>query len=240
MKENHDTLTRFEDSMIYKIFTFNFFNIFNSYFVIGFLKYTAFKTNNNLLIGPCANTELEMRRNMRCLEELQGQTWSFFILSFVFNFVDILWPLLKNCCKKKFHGIPRKYSWGKIDNLIENEYYRKPYQATQELDAVIYDYTEIVIQFASLSFFGMIFPLAFLLSFLTSIFEIHLDKYYFMKYIRRPIPRSTSDIGSWEAILNAISYFTIFINAGLIVFTCEGFQEINYLIFQKDRTKDIL
>ena len=67
-----------------------------------------------------------------------------------------------------------------------------------------------------------------------------MDKFYFMKYIRRPIPRSTSDIGSWQTILNAVSYLTIFINAGLIVFTCEGFQEINYLIFPKDKEKSIL
>ena len=226
--------------MIYKIFTFNFFNLFNSFFITGFLKYASYKTNSNFFLGQCAYSELQMRRNVRCLEELQGQTWSFFVLSFIFNFADIIWPLLKNCCKKKFYGIPRRYSWGKIDNLIEKEYTRKPYQATQELDAVIYDYAEIVVQFASLSFFGMIFPLAFFLSFLTSIFEIHVDKFYFMKYIRRPIPRSTSDIGSWQTILNAISYLTILINAGLIVFTCEGFQEINYLIFPKDRDKNIL
>jgi anoctamin-10 len=239
MKENHETLTKFEDSLINKIFTFNFFNAFNSYFIIGFIKYIETRLEVSYFFGACVNTDVNFRKKMSCFEELQGQTWSFFILTFIFNFFEILWPLIKRTCRKRFRGLPRKYAWGKIDELIEQEFDREEFQATAEIDGVLYDYSEVTLQFASLSFFSVVFPLAFVLSYATSAFEIQVEKLYYMGYIRRPIPRSACDIGNWEYILEGASFFAIFVNAGLIVFTAEGFSEINFILFAKDRGRNI-
>lgn len=239
MKENHETLTRFEDSLINKVFLFNFFNFFNSYFIIGFVKYIQTRTGHNLLFGECVNTELQYFVHFSCYQELEGQTWSFFVLTFVFNFFEILFPIFQSWCKKKFYGVPRKYPWGKVDEIIEKEFTRLNYLAAPEIDGVLMDYSEVTIQFASLSFFGVVFPLAYILSYLTSVFEIHIDKILYMKFIRRPIPRSASDIGNWQYILEAVSFFTIFVNAGLIVFTSEAFREMNSIVFVKDREKEI-
>lgn len=235
MKENHETLTRFEDSLINKIFMFNFFNAFNSYFIIGFIKYIETTTGRNLIFGKCINTTEGYRIHFSCYEELEGQVWSFFLLAFFFNFFEILGPMIYYRCKRKFVGLPRKYPWGKIDTLIEKEYQKDDYIAAPEVDGVLKDYSEVAIQFSSLSFFGVVFPLAFILSYLTSVFEIHIDKLYYMNHIRRPIPRSAADIGSWQYILEAVSFFTIFANAGLIVFTSEAFNELDPLIFVADR-----
>lgn len=239
MKENHETLTRFEDSLINKIFIFNFFNTFNSYFIIGFIKYIQTRTGVGLIFGKCVNTNIVYQIHFSCYEELQGQTWSFFVLTFVYNFFEILIPMLIKCCKRKFQGVSRKYPWGKIDEIIEKEYSRSEFMAAPEIDGVLTDYSEVTVQFASLSFFGVVFPLAYILSYVTSIFEIHIDKILYMSYIRRPIPRSAADIGNWQYILEAVSFFTIFINAGLIVFTSEAFKELNSLVFVKDRNREI-
>ena len=241
MKENHETLTKFEDSLINKIFAFNFFNSFNSYFLIGFVQYIKRKTDSSYLslVGKCLGVSKEFPEELYCYEEMVGQSWTFFVLTFIFNFFEILWPVLKKLFRSKFHGLPRKYQWGKVDEIIEKEYSRDQFQKTPEVDGVLFDYSEVTLQFSSLSFFGMLFPLSYMLSFFTSCFEIHLDKLYYMNYIRRPIPRSASDIGNWQYLLEAVSFFTIFINAGIIVFTAEGFKELNFIIFAGDNDKEI-
>jgi anoctamin-10 len=239
MKENHETLTRFEDSLINKVFLFNFFNTFNSYFIIGFIKYIQTRTGVSLIFGECVNTKEEYAVHFSCYEELEGQTWAFFLLTFIFNFFEILYPIVVSWCKKKFYGVPRKYPWGRVDEIIEKEFNRLNYIAAPEIDGVLMDYSEVTIQFASLSFFGVVFPLAYILSYLTSVFEIHIDKLLYLKFIRRPVPRSAADIGNWQYILEAVSFFTIFVNAGLIVFTSEAFQEMNSIVFTNDRKKNI-
>lgn len=239
MKENHETLTKFEDSLINKIFTFNFFNAFNSFFIIGFVKYIQTLTDIDLLFGSCVNIRAYFSKDLSCYEELEGQTFSFFILAFLFNFLEVFAPIVLSCFRKKFIGIPRRYAWGRVDEIIEDEFKKEEYMASAEIDGVLKDYSEVTIQFSSLSFFGMIFPLSFIMSYFTSILEIHLDKIFYMYYIRRPVPRSAADIGSWEYILEAISFFTIFVNAGLVVFTAEAFKEINYVVFPNDKYKTI-
>jgi hypothetical protein len=243
MKENHETLTMFEDSLINKIFLFNFFNAFNSYFIIAFVKYVSTKNKSTeglwKYFPQCVWVDSNYKIALRCYEELLGQSWSFFALTFFFNFFDIFWPFLKRCFQKKFFGIPRKYPWGKIDDTIEKEYHKQKFQVTTEVDGVLYDYSEITLQFASLSFFGVVFPLAYALSYITSICEIHMDKLVYMSFIRRPIPRSAADIGNWQYILEGVSFLTIFINSGLVVFTTEAFEELNFIVFAKDRARDI-
>lgn len=241
MKENHETLTKFEDSLINKIFAFNFFNSFNSYFLIGFVQYIKERSGGDFLglIDNCIGVSKDYPANLSCYEEMTGQSWTFFVLIFIFNFFEIIFPFIKKKFKKQFHGLPRKYLWGKIDEVIEKEYGRVSFQATAEVDGVLFDYSEVTLQFANLSFFGMLFPLAYILSYFTSTFELHIDKVYYMNFIRRPIPRSASDIGNWQYLLEAVSFFTIFINSAIIVFTTEGFREINYIIFSGDNNKQI-
>lgn len=231
LKENHETLTKFEDSLINKVFTFNFFNAFNSFLIIGFVKYIQHYIRRDLIFGECTNTKEFYRKHMPCYEELQGQVFSFFIMAFLFNFFEMFGPVFYNCFKKKFVSIPKKYAWGKIDDIIESEFKKGEFMASPEVDGVLHEYSEVTLQFASLSFFGMVFPLAFLSSFFTSVFEIHIDKFFYMNYIRRPIPRSAADIGSWQYILEAISFFTIFVNSALVCFTINSFFEVDQLMF---------
>ena len=77
----------------------------------------------------------------------------------------------------------------------------------------------------------MVTPFAYLLSFITSVFEIHIDKLNYLNYLRRPVAYPRANIGSWQQILLSITYVTIFVNAGLVVFTCECFTELHWLIF---------
>lgn len=237
--ENHETLTIFEDSLITKLFLFNLVNGFNSYLIIAFYKYSLTNDYNDTgeFLGQCINTKIEYVMQIPCVEEMQGQAWSFFVLTFLENIATLTIPVFKNCFMKKFVGYERKYAWGQIDNQIEKEFGREVYQVTPEIDGALFDYGAVTTQFASLSFFGVIFPLSYAISYFTSSFQLHIDKYYYLNFYRRPIPRPAANIGNWIYVLEAVSFLTIFINAGLVVFTSEGFQEINFIIFTKDRSR---
>ena len=173
-KENYETLTKFEDSLITKIFIFNFFNSFITYFLIAFVKYILTRSKINVAIfGFCTTTDPNFElQTFQCYEELFGHSWSMFLLIFVFNFLEFLAPMIISCFLRKGVGFKRRDSWAKIDQQIENEYLLQDFMITSEVDTIMYDYKEITIQFTSLSFFGIIFPLSFFLAYLTSIFEI--------------------------------------------------------------------
>lgn len=247
-KENHETLTKYEDSLINKVFIFNFLNLFNSFFIIGFVKEFLLQrkiangedtsVEDNLLFH-CYNTGKNFREDMSCYNEMEGQTWTFFVLAFILNFFEIIIPILSKSCRKKFLGLPRKYQWGKVDEIIENEYHRNSYQATVEVDGVVYDYSEVTNQFALLSFFGTFFPLGYFISYMTSISEIYIDMYNYLNYLRRPIPRSTSDIGNWQFLLEGVSFLTIFINSAIIIFTTQGIREVHFVLYPGDIGQDI-
>ena len=223
--ENHQKINQFENSIIFKIFLFNLLNQFNPFFIIGFLK------DRTTLLGECipGPPNVAVRdvhgELIECYDNLANYIFSFYISSFFLNFLEILVPYFM----KKFVGkkllIKRDYSWGLVDRQIEEEWYnREPYQVTPEVDGVLNEYLEIVLMYCFLSFFGPVFPLGFFTIYLTLISEINIDKVKLLELTRRPIPVSTATIGSWQNILKAISYVSIFINMALLVFSAKSFD----------------
>jgi hypothetical protein len=63
------------------------------------------------------------------------------------------------------------------------------------------------------------FPLALIMSFVSNYIEIRIDAWKLCQQYRRPEPRSAEDIGTWQAILEAISAAAIVCNAGLVAYT---------------------
>lgn len=97
-------------------------------------------------------------------------------------------------------------------------------------DSVFDDYLELVIQFGFVSLFAISFPLTPLISLITNIFEMEVDKYKLLKLYKRPIPYGAKSIGSWMNVIEIISYLSIFTNLGLLCFSTNTFYElsINY------------
>lgn len=155
-----------------------------------------------------------------CYNELVSYVRTNFLLGFSLNFLEIFIPIIKDKLTLKTLKIRREYSWGLIDRMIEQEWIEKdPYQTTMEIDGVLNEYMEIALLFSFLALFAQVLPIGFLLGFLTAVSEIFIDKYKFLKIIRRPIPKGASDIGTWALIANLVSFFAIFINVGLLTFT---------------------
>lgn len=219
--ENHQNVTTFEDSLIFKKASFNFVNTYHPYFILAFIK-PYIDTFGHCVI-PKDSTTLVRDVNSNpnpCYNELVTYVRTYFLVGFSLNFLEIIIPILKDKFTLKKLKIKRNYPWGIIDRKIEQEWIEKdPYQTTMEIDGVLNEYMEILLMIGFLGLFGQVFPLGFFLAFITYVCEIYIDKYKFLNIIRRPVPKGASDIGTWAFLTELGSFLGIFINVGLLTFT---------------------
>lgn len=247
--ENHKSITQFEDSLVYKIFLFNIFNNFNSFIVLAFVK---IQTED---FGKCIPHESNFTvlgnrgANQVCYNELISYVQTFFITGFVLNFLELIIPAITKFLNSNDFLLKRDYDWGEIDSVIEKEWQKESFQITVEVDGVLGEYLEITLLFSFISMFGQIFPLGFTFAFLIMCCELYIDKYKLIHYIKRPIPKGASDIGSWAIVLEIVSYVSIIVNIGILTFTSgtvdlvldkilfsetvseEEFENMRYLVF---------
>lgn len=93
------------------------------------------------------------------------------------------------------------------------------------------DYIELTIQFSFLCLFGLAFPSAYLIGFGASIFKLQVDKEKLVRFMKRPLPQGAATIGNWLVILEVITFFGIFSNAGLVVYTSHAIKENQLVVF---------
>jgi hypothetical protein len=67
--------------------------------------------------------------------------------------------------------------------------------------------------------FGQVFPLGFTFGFLILCSELAIDKYKLLNQFRRPTPKGASDIGSWEPVIEIVSFISIVVNVSILTFT---------------------
>ena len=230
--ENHKTENQYQDSYILKVFAFQFVNSFNSLVYIAFAKgYTE----------GCLITDDngDIKKGTNCMNELYTQLISIFIVSYVKNLVEIGVPYIKYQMKK------RRKAKAKVDvvhkdkdvrDKVETQLYLE-YYVTTDKDGTIDDYMELAIQFGYLTLFAIAFPLSTSLAFVGLWFEMQTDKLKLLHLVRRPIPLSSKDIGTWLGIFSTVSVLAIFSNTALFCFTANTFDDIavakdyNYVIF---------
>lgn len=90
-------------------------------------------------------------------------------------------------------------------------------------DIIFDDFLEIVIQFGFVTLFAISFPLVPLIAWVTNLTEIEVDKFKLLKLYKRPIPYGAKGIGNWMAILELLSYLSVFSNLGLLIFSSNSF-----------------
>lgn len=223
--ENHKSSQDYENSMIIKIFMFNFFNQFNSFFVIAFVK------PNTTLLGKCTSVNsniLVLNLNGEkelCNMEVLEHTRSYFMITFLTNFTELIIPILIQIFFKRNLKVQRDYPWGKIDRIIENEFEKRdPYRLTAEIDGVLEEYLEVILLFGFLSMFGHMAPMGFFMSLLTMVTEIFIDKYKILYLVRRPVPQRANNIGSWMFILQLLAFASIFVNVMFLSFSSRSLE----------------
>ncbi|CEM16007.1 unnamed protein product [Vitrella brassicaformis CCMP3155] len=210
--ENHRTYSLFQYSYAVKSFLFMFVNSYASLFFIAFAK--------------------EHREGCRpnCMDELNAQLTSLIVIRALMNVVELGRPWIvaqwKERQRTKEDGVKGGPGGAKgvsrIIQQVDSEMEMDPYgEAVLAYDGTINDYLELSISFGFLALFSISFPLAGLLVFLASLFELYVDTTKLKTLVRRPHPQAEFDIGCWHAIFSGLNYLAIFTNASLLSFTAK-------------------
>lgn len=217
--ENHRLRKTYENSMIIKLFSFTFVNTFNSFFIISFMKGKSSAVYLSDCISGTSNNQL------KCFSELGSQVKMIFIVSFFTNFLEIVIPQLRQILIQNTNRLEfREYSWGKVDRLILAEARKETYERGIDLDGTLGDYMSLILEYSFLLLFGISFPMAFPLALLSDIAQTHIDKFKFFYLMRRPVPKSARNIGTWNNILNVVNYAGIFVSSAIVVYTMNFFD----------------
>ena len=99
-----------------------------------------------------------------------------------------------------------------VPDLTEAEFESKldPYDKLESFD----DYNEMVIQFGFIALFAPAFPLVALMGLCNNIIEIRSDANKLTQVFQRPLARKVEDIGSWELILELMTFIAVATNIG--------------------------
>lgn len=195
--ENHRTDTAYEDSLITKTFIFQFVNSYSPLFYIAFVKpFISY-------LDPCIGS---------CMGELQTNLGTIFIMRLaVGNITEVGIPAFLMRMKAK----EQKKEVLEVSE-VEKAFQLKEYHV---MLGTFEDYAEMAIQFGYTTMFVAAYPLATVMSFVNNYVELRIDAWKLCQLSRRPEPRSAEDIGSWQAILEIMTFFAVLTNSALVAFT---------------------
>merc|ERR1719223_2661538 len=214
--ENHRTDTQYEDSMITKLFAFQFINSYSSFFFLAFIASYIQKADTDDdakedYIGQCGATS--------CMDPLALNIAIIFGSRItVTNAINILTPYFAYKSKRKAE------TEGVDDSKItkpEEDYMLMPYDTMQES---INEYADTAIQYGFMTLFITALPIACLFALLTNIMKVKMNAWKLFTFYQRPVPQGTEDIGNWQAIFDFVSTFGVLSNGAIICFTMRSFH----------------
>lgn len=173
-RENHRTDTEYEDSLIAKIFVFQFVNSYTSFYYLAFIapylprpSGLADDGDEADYVGDCGFDD--------CMIPLAINVAIIFGSALtVNNFIEIVVPLVQNHLKQKSE------SKGATAELTapEKEYILLPYDV---MSSSMKDYAEVALQFGFMTIFIVALPMACLMSLFNNIIEVSV--FYFSLFV---------------------------------------------------------
>ena len=201
--ENHRYVSGFENSMINKIYMFQFVNTYiGNFFAIIYTQQLHALTVNVFVIMVVKQVILNV------MEYYQDK-------------IEVGDKIKK--VEKLFEEPIRQAAL--VDDDIELADLRMHLKVEKQLrmkpaaNSLVPYYNEAVIQMGFVAFFATSFPFAPLFSFLTNLLEIKIKLQYMSAIGRRNIAHNASGIGNWMPIMSFIAYFAIPCNT-LILLIC--------------------
>ncbi|RYH21304.1 hypothetical protein EON65_21005 [archaeon] len=211
--ENHRTDTSYEDSLIIKMFVFQFINSYASFFFIAFIAGNLERPDNvpDDFLGQCGATN--------CMEPLSINLAIIFGSRLtITNLIDIAIPYFTHNqkIKKETSGIEEAK---KVDiTKAENEYYLMQYKPM--IDS-IQNYADTAVQYGFTLLFITALPCASFFSLLNNYVKVKFTTWKLCRLYQRPIPSGAQDIGTWQTIFAIISVASVVTNAALVCFTMD-------------------
>jgi len=221
--ENHQTNIEYEDSIIGKLFIFQFVNSYSSFFYLAFVaEYMPVPDGApDNAVGECGAPS--------CMPALAQNVAIIFFSRLASNvFAKVGMPILME---------KLQWCWGNVEiaGLKEKNEKKKRSSPEKQADLLRYDpmlyniqsFQEIAIQFGYLALFLVALPAAPLFAYISCAFDIRASIWQLCNVYQRPDPDGGSDIGTWQMIFQLMAGAAVITNAGLMVFTMDIFDEFD-------------
>ncbi len=201
-RENHRTITEYEDNLTMKVFCFQFINSYASFF------YVAFFASNELFNKEACRKGLCCGRH-GCMYSLGLNLIIIFGTRLVSgNITELLVPWITN----------KIFSGSDDDSLTrpEKEMKLSPFSSSE---AVTAEFTEVAIQMGYQTLFACALPAASTFALVSNVAEIRGDAWKLLRSHQRPTPQMVEDIGAFQTIFTILAVCSVITNACLIRFT---------------------
>jgi len=241
--ENHRTDTEFNNSLLIKLFLFQFVNSYTSLYYIAFFKKELPLWGDDSLRDRCSYIEDQNRLgdSHGCPYELTLQLatilatkialgpaldavlpWLQYKISFLRGLKKVPTSSSALLDKDLISGLAASQDKGK-EKLpkYEREFCLGDYPGT------IDDYSEMVIQYGYVTLFAASFPLAPLLALICDLIELRSDAFKFVTATNKPFYQGADGIGGWQYVLEVMGVIAVITNCLLIGYSYNSV----YLIF---------
>lgn len=111
-----------------------------------------------------------------------------------------------------------RFNYFELNKIIEKQIYLDIANDSEDFDTTLSHYLEIVLSLTGLFWFGLLFPLSFLLFYITVIVELYIDKQRYFQALRRPSPLGKAALGLWNYIISLVAILAVFSNAYIIAY----------------------
>jgi len=223
-KELHRTQTSYDDSLIVKIYVFQFINYYASIFYIAFVKGQFIGSPDNYI--KWFGYRQEECQPGGCFVELSIQLAIIFcgkqfFLAIVEYYLPYVWKLLNlmHLSKEQTKSETTDFDFGLVEYGD---------------DFLFYEYLEMVIQYGFITIFVCAFPLAPFFALFNNILELRLDSKKILELHRRPTAQKVRSIGVWFNIMETVGRISILTNALIIALTSEFIPKMVYSRFYSE------
>jgi len=208
---NHQTDTKYEDSLVGKLYLFTFVN---SYTPLFFISFVAAHTSFGCEKGSCMNY-------------LAYTLTTIFVMNlFVSNITETVLPYIAMNAKKEKEMADSEGGEAKGMTGPEYEFTMGDYNP---MDSHHRDFTTISIEFGYVVLFVTAFPIAPFLAFLNEYVQIRTDGWKLCRVYKRCQPVGAQDIGIWQSIFTMTAYASVVCNAAIVVFVMGDLSVPNYV-----------
>eukprot|EP00741_Cyanophora_paradoxa_P024339 tig00000053_g23503.t1 len=224
-REDHVWQSKYESSLISKVFLFQFVNNYIAYYYIAFVK----NFGPSIFGGKpqqCLPVVGDGMAPPNCMFELNKQLASVFVVQiFVGNSIELALPFVKSLLPLWRENGKRKVT--KERTFADADLTQIERQSNMpDYDGLFADYNEMIIQFGYVTLFASGFPLAAVLALLNNIVELRTDAVKFMRIQKRPGVSGAKDIGPWFGILDIMSNAAIVTNVLILCFVSTSVDEV--------------
>ncbi|XP_048774148.2 anoctamin-7-like isoform X2 [Ostrea edulis] len=213
--ENHRTQTKYDDSLIMKLFAFQFVNNYSSCFYIAFFRG---RFDENGIIGH--GSEYRDQCEGTCMSQLSFQILTLMITKPLPKLcTDAIIPSFKKLWRRRPSWCCRCFGEEKPKRKREETFLEKHVKKENLGDFTLGEYMEKIIIFGFLMLFAASFPLAPLLALITTALDIRIDAWRLLWIYKRPVAHMAQDIGTWYTILSFMNFCGVVSNGFLVAFT---------------------